>query len=197
MGSQLGPNSRFSNWQQTGNRIFVASFVFSGGRFWPFFLPAATADGPFVASPGSFWVGISVSPAGVSWWGYYDYGVNLASGIIVSCRSGLGIMVFLKRLAKILLLLIGLLPIIYFVLFMVLVGPGNYSKEPSFILFFWITLISVPCLLVFYIVDCWRNSRVAKNQKALWNVVLLAGQHLAFPVYWYLYLWRQTETNKW
>jgi hypothetical protein len=123
------------------------------------------------------------------------------------------IMKLLKRTAKIALLLISLLPIIVFTSFVILFQLGifvNYNEEPypvfghfintdavpGFVVLFLIAFISIPCMLVFYIVDCWRNSRVAKNQKALWTVVLLAGSYLAFPVYWYLYLWRQPKSKK-
>jgi len=121
-------------------------------------------------------------------------------------------MELLKKLAKIFLLLVSLLPIIFVISFIILFQLGilvNYNEEPypvfghfinvdavpGFVVFFGITFISIPCMLIFYITDVWRNSRVAKNQKALWTVVLLAVWQLAFPVYWYLYLWRQTKAN--
>jgi hypothetical protein len=94
---------------------------------------------------------------------------------------------------KILLLLFGLLPILFFTPLIVLFTLGiiqPYSEESILAVFSWIAVISIPCMLIFYIIDVWRNTRVAKNQKALWTVVLLCGWFFAFPVYWYLYLWR-------
>jgi hypothetical protein len=105
-------------------------------------------------------------------------------------------MLLLIKLAKIVLLLIGLLPIVCFVLFFTIVGAGNTSSDPFLITFFWIAIISMFCLVIFYVVDTWRNSRVAKNQKALWTVVIICGQWLAFIVYWYLYLWRKPKVDK-
>jgi hypothetical protein len=50
-------------------------------------------------------------------------------------------------------------------------------------------------LTIFYIVNVFRNDRVAKDKKALWAVVLFMGSLLAMPVYWYLYIWREPEVQ--
>lgn len=47
-------------------------------------------------------------------------------------------------------------------------------------------------LLVTYILDTFRNDRVAKDMKALWAVVLFMGSIFAMPIYWYLYVWRDS-----
>ena len=41
------------------------------------------------------------------------------------------------------------------------------------------------------IVHLFRTDRVPADKKALWAVVLFLGNMLAFPIYWYLYMWRQ------
>jgi len=120
-------------------------------------------------------------------------------------------MVVLKRPTKILLLIAGLLPIIFAITFIIFLQLGilanyddeptafgyfvNFEEVPSIIVLFWVAFISVPCMLIFYIIDVWRKNRVANNQKALWTVVLFAGLWLAFPVYWYLYIWRKPKIN--
>ena len=48
-------------------------------------------------------------------------------------------------------------------------------------------------LTIFYIINVFKNDRVAKDQKALWAVVLFLGSMFAMPVYWYLYIWREPE----
>jgi hypothetical protein len=50
-------------------------------------------------------------------------------------------------------------------------------------------------LTIFYIVNVFRNDRVAKDKKALWAVVIFLGNMLAMPVYWYLYIWREPEVQ--
>ncbi len=47
----------------------------------------------------------------------------------------------------------------------------------------------VVALTILYIVHLFRTDRVPADKKALWAVVLLLGNILAMPVYWYLYVW--------
>ncbi len=57
-----------------------------------------------------------------------------------------------------------------------------------------IHLITVICLIaleVFYIRDAYRNPGVAGGRRGLWAVVLLMGNVVAMPIYWYLYIWKQ------
>ena len=44
-------------------------------------------------------------------------------------------------------------------------------------------------LTIFYVVHLFRTDRVRQDKKALWAVVLLLGNVLAMPVYWYFYVW--------
>ncbi len=53
------------------------------------------------------------------------------------------------------------------------------------------TMLAVMGLMVFYIVNVFRNDRVDKDKKALWAVVLFMGNMIAMPIYWYLYIWRE------
>ncbi len=57
----------------------------------------------------------------------------------------------------------------------------------------FLTMLWVMGLMVFYIVDVFRNDRVEKDKKVLWAVVLFLGNMLAMPVYWYLYIWREPD----
>jgi len=47
----------------------------------------------------------------------------------------------------------------------------------------------VLALTILYIVHLFRTDRVPPDKKALWAVVLLLGNVLAMPVYWYFYVW--------
>jgi hypothetical protein len=51
------------------------------------------------------------------------------------------------------------------------------------------TMLAGIALIVFYIVNVFRNDRVDKDKKALWAVVLFMGSMIAMPIYWYLYIW--------
>ena len=46
-------------------------------------------------------------------------------------------------------------------------------------------------LMAYYIVNVFRNDRVAKDQKVLWLIVVFMGGFIAMPVYWYLFIWRE------
>jgi len=47
----------------------------------------------------------------------------------------------------------------------------------------------VLALTILYMVHLFRTDRVPADKKALWAVVLLLGNVLAMPVYWYFYMW--------
>ena len=45
-------------------------------------------------------------------------------------------------------------------------------------------------LLVVYIIDVFKNKKVKNDIKALWAIILILGNVIAMPIYWYLYIWR-------
>ncbi len=108
----------------------------------------------------------------------------------------------MKKTSKILLGVATLWPLVYVMLFFLLVasfffaasrGPARGGPLPDlfFIIFplhFLMMLLSMG-LTVFYMVDVFRNERVNKDQKVLWAIVLFMGNMIAMPVYWYLYIW--------
>ena len=105
-------------------------------------------------------------------------------------------MKFVRPTAKIILLIINLLPFITMGLSIALLEPNVPTKEP-----FWITLsiamfASVPFGWIFYISNVFRNKTVARNQRVLWIFLLFVGHILVFPVYWYLHIWRDTKEKR-
>lgn len=56
-----------------------------------------------------------------------------------------------------------------------------------------LTMLITIGLLIFYMVNLFRNDRIKKDAKVLWAVVLFMGGMIAMPVYWYLYVWRDTS----
>jgi hypothetical protein len=110
----------------------------------------------------------------------------------------------MKKSTKILLALATLWPFVYMILFFVMIfsmvmfmptQSGEESEAPTFILIIFplhlLTMLWIMALTVFYIVNVFRNDRVDKDKKALWAVVILLGNMIAMPVYWYLYIWRE------
>jgi hypothetical protein len=97
-----------------------------------------------------------------------------------------------KYCLKLLLLILGLLPYITFMLLFAIVGNGKYTEEPFFVVLAWVVFLSIPIQWVFYLSNVFRNTTVSKNQKGLWFVLLLFGNIVAFPFYWYLHIWKDT-----
>jgi hypothetical protein len=106
-------------------------------------------------------------------------------------------------------LLIGiltLLPAVYFVFFIAFmfsmfstVGSGA-GKGPPVDMFRYVfplhlgAMLLMFALMVIYIVHAFRTDRIAEDRRVLWVVVLFMGNLFAFPVYWYLYLWRPSSS---
>ena len=108
----------------------------------------------------------------------------------------------LKQLGKLLLGVLTLWPFAYIVLFFVVVvatelfmpGPGDAPGPPPLIALIlplhFLTMLVIVALLVFYIVNVFRNDRVEKDKKAVWAIVLFFGSMIAMPIYWYIYIWK-------
>jgi hypothetical protein len=74
---------------------------------------------------------------------------------------------------------------------------GAKGMPWPFVLLFaghFFTMLFIVGLTVFYVVYLFRTERVPQDKKALWAVVLLLGNVFAFPVFWYLFIWKEPET---
>jgi hypothetical protein len=49
-------------------------------------------------------------------------------------------------------------------------------------------------LLPLYMYHLYTNRRIREGRLGVWAVYLLAGGIIAFPVYWYLYIWNEGGT---
>lgn len=108
----------------------------------------------------------------------------------------------MKQLAKLLLGLATLWPLAYLILFFVVIVateffmPGSRQQPgpPPLIALIlplhFFTMLAVVGLLVFYIVNLFKNDQVERDKKALWAIVLFMGSMIAMPIYWYLYIWK-------
>jgi hypothetical protein len=111
----------------------------------------------------------------------------------------------MKKSMKILLGLATLWPFLYMILFFVFIFsaiifmPNSGSEESGPPLFFVVifplhllTMLWIMALTVFYMVNVFRNDLVDKDKKVLWAVVIFMGNIIAMPIYWYLYIWRES-----
>ena len=101
-------------------------------------------------------------------------------------------MKIINILAKILLGIASILPCIFFILGAVVLTCGSSSNICMAVLYV-LTILSVLGLLIFYIVNVYRNNGVVENQKALWAALLFFGNIVIYPVYWYLHIWREPK----
>lgn len=100
--------------------------------------------------------------------------------------------------------LIGLLslwPIIYFFLFFVGIGyvftrvsaPGRAGGAPDLFRYIFVAHLATMMLMIvlttIYVVHAFKTDQIPQDKKTLWVVVLFFGNMVAFPIYWYLYLW--------
>lgn len=111
----------------------------------------------------------------------------------------------MKKTTKIILGIATLWPILYMVIFFVFIfswififsqkeAPSPSGPPIEFLVIFglhFLTILWIFVLLIIYIVNVFKNDRVAKDKKALWVVVLFLGTMVAMPIYWYLYIWRE------
>lgn len=111
---------------------------------------------------------------------------------------------YLSKPAKLIVGVLTVWPFIYLFLFfgfvfasffwMVQAQETAHSAGPprAFLLLFaahFATMLEMMGLLVFYVVYLFKTDRIPQDKKALWAVVLLLGNMLAMPVFYYLYVW--------
>ena len=69
--------------------------------------------------------------------------------------------------------------------------PFGFGEFATIAVLHVTTMLIIFGLLVLYIVHLFRSNVVDQDKKALWAVVLILGNMLAMPVYWYLFVWRE------
>lgn len=67
--------------------------------------------------------------------------------------------------------------------------------EPPMFFFYLFPLHFLTMLLMFgltatYVVHAFRTDLVDPDKRVIWVIALIFGNILAFPIYWYLYMWR-------
>lgn len=102
---------------------------------------------------------------------------------------------------KILLGLLALWPFIYFFLFIlvlflydgfIFLPAGDIETMFAYMLTSQLlTMALVVTTFILYIRDVFINPRVRETRKTLWVILLLFGNFIAMPIYWYLYIWKQ------
>ena len=93
-------------------------------------------------------------------------------------------------------------PVLYFITFMAFMlstmSSENARMEELFGYLFvahLLTMLVTLALLAFYVVHLFKNDSMPSDPRLLWMLVLFFGNLFAFPVYWYLYVWRRPSTR--
>ena len=113
----------------------------------------------------------------------------------------------LTKNKKIFIGILTLWPILYMFLFIFFVfgmifidmhSPNIKGPPASFSILFalhFFTIIYMFALIGFYIYYLFKTDRVPKDKKALWAVVIFLGNMFAMPVFWFLYIWKETDSS--
>lgn len=97
---------------------------------------------------------------------------------------------------KLILGVVSCWPAVYMLVFMLVVNlwaffdAGHGGRAFAIVaLFHLLTILATIALLVWYIRYVFATNRLPADKKALWATVLLLGNALAMPVFFWLYVW--------
>ncbi len=119
----------------------------------------------------------------------------------------------MKKPAKIVLGILSFMPIFLFALFFLsffymminapqmhpAFGPCNAHRPgppPEFFLIFVFEILMFLFnfgMIIFYVIHLLSSSVASTSEKIAWTLLLLFLNFLAFPVYWYLYIWKEPK----
>jgi hypothetical protein len=109
----------------------------------------------------------------------------------------------MKKSNKIILGILTIWPILYIFIFMAYIflstflafnsSNANDTMPDFFIIFIlhFFTILMSMALLIYYVINIFKNDRVKSDQKALWAIILFVGNMIAMPIYFYLFIWKE------
>jgi hypothetical protein len=50
-------------------------------------------------------------------------------------------------------------------------------------------------LLIFYIIHAVSNKAIESTERVIWIIIFIFFSGIAFPIYWFIRLWNESETN--
>ena len=118
----------------------------------------------------------------------------------------------MKKPTKVLLGIATIWPFLYIfvfitaiVLFVVLAPPASGPSNPGDPVSMWVpfgflgliavhmfTILEMLALKIFYIVRVFKTEQLDQNKRIMWTLLLVFVTILAEPVFWYLYIWRDS-----
>ncbi|MFA4852098.1 MAG: hypothetical protein WC924_03160 [Candidatus Gracilibacteria bacterium] len=103
----------------------------------------------------------------------------------------------MSKTKKIILGIATLWPIIYMFIFFSLVFSFITNVANPEVMFGYLfgahlfTMLLIVILLIIYIRDVFKNDMVLETRKTLWTILLIFGNMIAMPIYWYLHIWKK------
>lgn len=103
----------------------------------------------------------------------------------------------MTKKSKIVLGIATLWPLLYTFIFFafVLLAVFTASNSTGFeiiLLLHIFTIMWMFCLVVIYILNVFKNDQIIQEIKILWALLIFFGNVVTMPVYWYLYIWRDS-----
>lgn len=104
----------------------------------------------------------------------------------------------MSKPVKILWAVLTLLPIAYFIFFISFMASVDQSipaaemneKFKGVFLLYIASVSLMIALIISYLLYLFKSGVVPKEKKALWAVVLIAGNMFALPIFWFFYVWK-------
>lgn len=103
----------------------------------------------------------------------------------------------MSRIGATILGMLNLLPLTYLVYFIAGMMAIDTRNEPSparfenLVLWHLATMGLIIVLTIVYLVIAYRAPNVPNDKRTFWATVLFMGNMFAFPVFWYLFVWRK------
>ncbi len=109
---------------------------------------------------------------------------------------------------KILLGILTIYPIVYTMFFFIIIFSSffnmfnNYNGGMLFLVFpvilimHLLTIIDIMGLTIYYILHAVKNESLEQDMRIVWIVLILLGNMIAMPIYWYLNIWREDNNSE-
>ena len=98
--------------------------------------------------------------------------------------------------------LLTLWPLLYmglflsFFVYMFTSMAHQQQGPPAFFMYIFplhcFTMLLMFALTGVYVFHAYKTDQIPADKRVLWVVILFFGNMVAFPIYWYLYMWRAT-----
>ena len=105
----------------------------------------------------------------------------------------------MSRALAVLVGIASVLPLVYLVYFIWHVTSLDHTGLTRFEALLSLHLATIALIVLVlmgaYLFMLYRSAAVPQHRRTLWAVVLFLANVFAFPVFWYLFLWKRSDLN--